>query len=134
MCIRDSINSMQRTDLKLNKIITSLEFDSDELGYSRYFQIYQGSLFKKVEGGERDWRLVIPEGLVDKIIWDCHSRYGHFGARKCVNVLKESCLFNCSFTEPITCSLNVLKHSFVSFKRLLILSFISYKRLSLIHI
>ena len=42
---------------------------------------------------EHDWRLVIPEGLVDKIIWDCHIRYGHFGARKCVNVLKESCLF-----------------------------------------
>ena len=57
MCIRDS-----------------LESDSYELGYSRYFQIYQGSLFKKVEGGERDWRLVIPEGLVDKIIWDCHFR------------------------------------------------------------
>ena len=50
-------------------------------------------MFKKVEGGERNWKLVIPEGLVDKIIWDCHFRYGHFGARKCVNVLKESCLF-----------------------------------------
>ena len=37
------INSMQRTDTKLNKIITSIESDSDELEYSRYFQIYQGS-------------------------------------------------------------------------------------------
>ena len=31
--------------------------------------------------------------MVDKIIWDCHIRYGHFGARKCANVLKESCIF-----------------------------------------
>ena len=31
--------------------------------------------------------------MVDKIVWDCHVRYGQFGARKCVNVLKESCLF-----------------------------------------
>ena len=38
--------------------------------YSTRFQVYQGILFKKVESGERDWRLVIPEGLVDKIIWD----------------------------------------------------------------
>ena len=60
---------------------------------STRFQVYQGILFKKVESGERDWRLVIPEGLVDKIIWDCHIRYGHFGARKCANVLKESCIF-----------------------------------------
>ena len=44
------INSLQRTDVKLSKIITSLESNVDELGYSQYFQIYQGSLFKKVEG------------------------------------------------------------------------------------
>ena len=52
----------------------------------------QGLLFKKIVGGERDWRLVVPEGLEEKIIWDCHIRYGHFGAKKCVNILKESCI------------------------------------------
>ena len=26
-------------------------------------------------------------------MWDCHLSYGHFGAKKCVNVLRESCLF-----------------------------------------
>ena len=31
--------------------------------------------------------------MVDKIIWDCHIRYGDFGAKKCTNVLKESCVF-----------------------------------------
>ena len=65
----------------------------DRSEYNNHFQIYQGFLFKKVEGGERDWRLVVPDGLIDKIIWDCHIRYGHFGAKKCANVLKESCAF-----------------------------------------
>ena len=73
--------------------IASLEADLDGSEYSAHFQVYQGILFKKVEGGERDWRLVIPEGLIDRIIWDCHIRYGHFGAKKCTNVLKESCVF-----------------------------------------
>ena len=75
MCIRDrsredklfgeelkNINVMQRADSKLNKIITSVESDVDEFGYKQYFQVFKGSLFKKVEGRERDWRLVIPEG------------------------------------------------------------------------
>ena len=35
----------------------------------------------------------MPDGLADRIIWDCHLRYGDFGAKKCVNVLKESCVF-----------------------------------------
>ena len=65
----------------------------DEFGYKQYFQVFKGSLFKKVEGRERDWRLVIPEGLIDKIVWDCHYRYGHFGAKKCVSVLRESSIF-----------------------------------------
>ena len=30
----------------------------------------------------------MPDGLVDS-----HLRYGHFGAKMCVNVLKESCVF-----------------------------------------
>ena len=44
------IKTMQRYNAKLNKIKTSLESDLDNFGYSQYFQIYQGSLFKKVEG------------------------------------------------------------------------------------
>ena len=84
---------MQRADSKLNKIITSVESELDEFGYKQYFQVFNGSLFKRVEGRERDWRLVIPEGLVEKIVWDCHYRYRHFGAKKCVSVLRESCLF-----------------------------------------
>ena len=50
--------------------------------YNERFQVYQDILFKKVDGGERDWRLVTPEGLINKIVWDCHIRYGYFGARK----------------------------------------------------
>ena len=84
---------MQRSDIKLGKIIEILEASLDDSEYSQYFQIHQGILFKKVEGGEQDWRLVVPDGLVDTVVWECHISYGHFGARKCVNVLKESCLF-----------------------------------------
>ena len=86
------INIMQRADSKLNKIITSVESELDEFGYRQYFQVFNGSLFKRVEGRERDWRLVIPEELIEKIVWDCHYRYGHFGAKKCVSVLRESCI------------------------------------------
>ena len=78
------IRTMQRADGKSGKIIDSLETELAESEYSQHFQIYQGLLFKKVVGGERDWKLVVPEGLVDKIVWDCHLRYGHFGAKKCV--------------------------------------------------
>ena len=50
-------------------------------------------VYKRQVGGERDWRLVVPAVLEEKIIWDCHIRYSHFGAKKCVNLLKESCVF-----------------------------------------
>ena len=71
---------MQRSDSKLGKVMVSLETEVEGSEYNERFQVYQGILFKKVDGGERDWRLVIPEGLVDKIVWVCHIRYGHFGA------------------------------------------------------
>ena len=59
MCIRDSGKS--------GKITDSLETEVAESVYNQHFQIYKGFLFKKVEGGERDWRLVVPDGLADKI-------------------------------------------------------------------
>ncbi len=90
--LRD-IKNTQRSDNKSGKIIASLEADVDGSEYNTHFQIYQGILFKKVEGGECDWRLVVPEELIDRIIWDCNIRYGHFRAKKCANVLKESCVF-----------------------------------------
>ena len=65
------------------RVINSLETELAGSEYNNHFQIYQGLLFKKVEGGERDWRLVVPDGLVDKVIWDCHLKYGHFGAKVC---------------------------------------------------
>ena len=63
-----NLKTMQRSDTKLKKIIASLESDPDNSAFNRYFQVYQGILFKKIVGGERDWKVVIPEGLVDKII------------------------------------------------------------------
>ena len=87
------IRTMQRADGKSGKIINSLETELEESEYNQFFQIYKGLLFQKVVGDEHDWRLVVPEGLEEKIIWDCRIRYGHFGAKKCVNVLKESCVF-----------------------------------------
>ena len=58
------IKTMQRSDNKSGKIITSLEAGLAGSEYNQYFQIYQGILFKKEEGCERDWRLVITEGLI----------------------------------------------------------------------
>ena len=80
------ISTMQRADGKSGKIINSLETELEESEYNQFFQIYKGLLFKRVVGGEHDWKLVIPEELEEKIIWDCHIRYGHFGAKKCVSV------------------------------------------------
>ena len=87
------IKTMQRADGKSGKVIESLENELSRSEYSQYFQVYNGLLFKRVVGGERVWKLVVPEGLVEKVVWDCHLRYGHFGAKKCVSVLKESCVF-----------------------------------------
>ena len=58
------IKNMQRSDSKLGKIIVSLETDVAGSEYNERFQVYQGILFKKVDGGERDWRLVIPLSLI----------------------------------------------------------------------
>ena len=44
------LKTMQRSDTKSGKIMASLESDIDNSAYSRYFQVYQGVLFKKVEG------------------------------------------------------------------------------------
>ena len=41
---------MQRSESKLGKIIVSLEAEVDGSEYSTRFQVYQGILFKKVEG------------------------------------------------------------------------------------
>ena len=45
-----------RTMQRAGKIINSLETELDDSEYNQYFQIYKGLLFKKVVGGERDWR------------------------------------------------------------------------------
>ena len=44
------IKSMQRSENKLGKIIASLEAHVNGCEYNTHFQIYQGILFKKVEG------------------------------------------------------------------------------------
>ena len=49
---------MQRSESKLGRIIVSLETDIEGFKYNERFQVYQGILFKKVDNGERDWRLV----------------------------------------------------------------------------
>ena len=76
------MRTVQRAEDKSVKVIESLEKEVSGSEYSQYFQVYNGLLFKRIVGGERVWKLVIPEGLVDKVIWDCHLRYGHFGAKK----------------------------------------------------
>lgn len=41
----------------------------------------------------KEWKLMIPTQLTEKIACVCHERYDHFGPRKCYQVLRESCIF-----------------------------------------
>lgn len=89
----EGLSSMQRADPKLGKIINSLESGKVDANFVKFFRVYKDILYKKIEGSEREWKLVLPEGLIEKVVWDCHVRYGHFGSKKVARVLKESCIF-----------------------------------------
>ena len=45
------IKNMQRSDSKLGKVIVSLETEVEGSEYNERLQVYQGTLFKKVDSG-----------------------------------------------------------------------------------
>lgn len=78
----------QSTDEKINLIKEKLQYGDETI--NMWYMVYNDILFKKVETHcKTRWKVVIPHSLVKEVIWDYHERYGHMGAEKVIQALKE---------------------------------------------
>lgn len=54
-----------------------------------FYTIHEGLLFYRRTLNDSQWKLVVPEKLINKVILDYHERYGHFGGCKTYKALTE---------------------------------------------
>ena len=81
-----SLDKLQDEDCELNTIKLLVKENDAPTGYS----IYNSILYEETRG---NIRAVIPVGVANKIIAECHEIYGHVGSRKCYRLLCEDFYF-----------------------------------------
>lgn len=95
--IQTSIKQLEQividTNLYIDKIIEQLDSGIPKTNLEQYLQLYEGILFKSGGGNEREWKLMLPEELIDKVIMNYHIMYGHFLLKICVGLLNECWVF-----------------------------------------
>lgn len=85
-----NIGRYQAEDEGWKGIIEKIK-NGDDLG--GWFIMKEGILFKKKKGTQDGWRVCIPRILQRRVVLRCHEENGHFGVRKIISRLKESCVF-----------------------------------------
>lgn len=55
------------------------------------YRIHEGLLFKKGKRSEEWWLICIPDTIAKELMETYHYLYGHFGGKKCVAILNETC-------------------------------------------
>lgn len=61
---------------------------------SQHYRIHEGVLFFRRHPESQQWVVVMPEELINKLVWHIHLKWGHLGATKCCEKLKESTYFH----------------------------------------
>lgn len=54
------------------------------------YKIYNGILYQKLKD---NWRIIVPESIINRLIWECHEYYLHCGAQTCYSMLAETFIF-----------------------------------------
>jgi RNase H-like domain found in reverse transcriptase/Reverse transcriptase (RNA-dependent DNA polymerase)/Integrase zinc binding domain/Integrase core domain len=95
-----NIAALQAADSKLSKIMSLFDPKTSSNNMNEKTQKTKAShcmedniLFRKTPGDE-NWKICVPECLIDKLVKHQHSHYGHFGPLKIAKVMKETFCFN----------------------------------------
>jgi len=90
------IEQLQKEDAVMPEVLTQLNGGSEQVRekLQKYYLVYNGVLFRRSNAESDEWKLWLPEVLVDEVIDNYHENYGHFGANKICRALRESCIFN----------------------------------------
>lgn len=81
----------QATDAYFGNIIAELSADPTSPASTKYL-LFKSLLYHKpnYHDQENTWKVCVPAGLVNEVIWGMHKEIGHFGATKCLAALQES--------------------------------------------
>lgn len=94
--VRKTLKEMRREQNadEILKMIKTNWGKRDEVKLHKYYTIKDGILFRRVNPETNDWKICLPEQVIDNFVQYVHLAYGHFGPKKCANKLKETCIFN----------------------------------------
>lgn len=87
------IKDKQRQDEKYGPVIINLESNEVDEKIEKCFKLHEDILFKSKLNDTEQWCLCIPQEMIHTLIDFTHRKFGHLGARKIYNILKEYCTF-----------------------------------------
>lgn len=77
------ISNLQKEDENLKLIY-------NDINENDAYKVVENILFKKCKD---IWKIILPEKIVDDLIWECHKYYCHTGPKKCYDILNETFTF-----------------------------------------
>lgn len=83
-----NLTQLQINDPIIGEIINNLH--SQNQNESNNFYLFQNVLYKRTNLG---WKILIPNEMINNLIWACHYHYLHCGADKCLKLLQETFIF-----------------------------------------
>jgi hypothetical protein len=84
------VTEEQQQDVKVQALRNRVEAADPMI--CDFYQIHENLLFNR-KNDRTSWKLVVPETIIRKVILDYHERYGHYGAVKTYQALKEHFYF-----------------------------------------
>jgi hypothetical protein len=94
--LRDDLRdlpTLQSTDPNLQRIyeiMSDPDNNPEHTELSHTYKIHNQILYKKLKD---QWLIIVPEQIINKLIWECHLYYLHCGAKKCFQLLRECFTF-----------------------------------------
>lgn len=59
-----------------------------------YYIMHNDILFRRSHPNSTNWRVCIPEDMINKLVWYVHLAYGHYGPKKCFRFLSQYVYFS----------------------------------------
>lgn len=84
-----NLGTFQDNDNRLSKLKNKVK-NNPQIAVNHIIQ--NNIILERIEK-DRPWRVMIPEELINDIIWETHECFGHVGINKTYKIIKEDCTF-----------------------------------------
>jgi hypothetical protein len=82
----------QRLDPKIETLVATIQTDTLAVNQKQNWLLHQNILFHKSKS-DCAWKVYVPEQLINPLVTNYHEAYGHFGAHKIFNLIREFFFF-----------------------------------------